>query len=128
MRILTVNAGSTSTKVAIVDDGVATATTLDAALEAPAPDAIAHRVVHGGDRDRAVTVDDGVVDELTALVALAPLHQPPALALIDRCRHAWPAVRNVACFDTAFHTTIPLPARTYALPARLRQQVRVYGF
>jgi acetate kinase len=128
VRILTVNAGSTSTKVALVDDGAATVTTLDAALDAPPPDAVAHRVVHGGDRDHAVVVDDAVVDELAALTSLAPLHQPAALARIDRCRRAWPAVPNVACFDTAFHATIPPAARTYALPAHLREQVRVYGF
>jgi acetate kinase len=128
VRILTVNAGSTSTKVALVTDGTATLTTLDDALAAPAPDAVAHRVVHGGDRDRAIVLDDARVEELRGLTELAPLHQPPALALIDRCRAAWPGVPEVACFDTAFHATIPPAARTYALPAALRARVRAYGF
>jgi acetate kinase len=62
------------------------------------------------------------------LTELAPLHQPPALHAIDRCRAAWPDRRQVACFDTAFHSTIPPAASTYALPARMREKVRVYGF
>ena len=92
-------------------------TTLEDALTAPPPDVVAHRVVHGGDRSGAVVVDDRVVEELTALTALAPLHQPQALAGVDRCRATWPDVPNVACFDTAFHATLPAAARTYALPA-----------
>ncbi len=128
MRILTVNAGSTSTKVVLVEDDTAAVTTLEDALTAPPPDVVAHRVVHGGDRSGAVVVDDRIVEELTALTALAPLHQPQALAGIDRCRATWPDVPNVACFDTAFHATLPAAARTYALPARLRATVRVYGF
>jgi len=128
VRVLTVNAGSTSTKVAYVDAGRATPTTVDEALAAPPPDAVAHRVVHGGDRDRAVVIDDAVLDELDRLIELAPLHQPPALRVVARCRDAWPSVPNVACLDTAFHATIPVAARTYALPAALRAEVRAYGF
>jgi acetate kinase len=130
VRVLTVNAGSTSTKVVEVDGGHATGAfdSLDAALATSPPDAVAHRVVHGGDRTAAARIDDGLLAELRALTELAPLHQPPALDAIDRCRAAWPDVAQVACFDTAFHTTIPARASTYALPARLRAQVRVYGF
>jgi acetate kinase len=101
---------------------------LDAALAGPRPDAVAHRVVHGGERTGPAIIDDALVAELEDLTDLAPLHQPPALEAIGRCRRAWPDVANVACFDTAFHTTIPEAARTYALPARLRQRVKVYGF
>jgi acetate kinase len=130
VRLLTVNAGSTSLKLAVVDRGVATThpRSLDDALAQPPPDGVAHRVVHGGDHDRAVIIDDAVLAELGALGELAPMHQPPALDGIDRCRSAWPDVPNVACFDTAFHTTIPEAARTYALPARFRRTVRSYGF
>ena len=46
----------------------------------------------------------------------------------DRCRQRWPDATHIACFDTAFHTSMPIEARTYALPARLREKVRVYGF
>ncbi len=83
--------------------------------------------MHGGERDAAVLVDDAVLDELAALRDLAPLHQPPALAAIEACRARWPAVPNVACFDTAFHATIPRAGRTYALPPRYRRR-RAYGF
>ncbi len=130
MRVLTVNAGSTSLKVAAVVDGAAAprVASLDDALAGAPPDAIAHRVVHGGDRTAPVLVDERVMDELLALADLAPLHQPPALDALTTCRAAWPAVPNVACFDTAFHSTIPAAARTYALPARWRDTVKVYGF
>lgn len=128
--MLTVNAGSTSTKVVEVTDGEATASfpTLDDARSGSSPDAVAHRVVHGGDRTAAARIDDELLAELRALTDLAPLHQPPALDAIDRCRAEWPDVPQVAAFDTAFHATIPPAAATYALPARLRDRVRVYGF
>jgi acetate kinase len=65
---------------------------------------------------------------LDALSELAPLHQSPALGALRQCRATWPQVPNVACFDTAFHATIPEAARTYALASPYREQVRVYGF
>jgi acetate kinase len=132
VQLLAVNAGSTSVKVTLVEDGARTASfgSLDRALAEAVDgvDAVVHRVVHGGDRTGAVVVDDDVLGELRALTPLAPLHQPAALDALVRCRAALPGRRQVACFDTAFHSTIPTPARTYALPARLREQVRVYGF
>lgn len=130
MRVLTVNIGSSSLKLAVVTDGRVESIpdSLDEAVGGPPPDAVAHRVVHGGDRPGAVVVDDRVYDELQALSDLAPLHQPPALELVERARRAWPGVPNVACFDTSFHRTIPAAATTYALPARLRATVRAYGF
>jgi acetate kinase len=117
-------------KVVVVENGSAVATypTLDAALGDPPPDAVAHRVVHGGSRTSAVRIDADVLRALHELTDLAPLHQPPAIAAIEQCMAAWPAVANVACFDTAFHATLPEAARTYALPARYRDVVRVYGF
>src|SRR3954465_10241904 len=130
MRVLTVNAGSTSLKLVEVDNGAVTAThaSLEEAFAAPAPRCVAHRVVHGGDRTSAARIDDDLFAELEALTPLAPLHQPPALDAIARCRAQWPAVAQVACFDTAFHTTVPDAARTYALPAAQRAVVRAYGF
>jgi acetate kinase len=132
VRVLAVNAGSTSVKVSVVDGDtvVERHDDLDAVLDDPPADldAVVHRVVHGGDRPGPVLVDDDALDELRALVDLAPLHQPHALDLLDRCRAAWPDRPQVACFDTTFHRTIPPPASTYALPARLRDRVRVYGF
>jgi acetate kinase len=129
-RVLTVNAGSTSLKLAVVEpDGSATSyEALDEALAGPSPDAVAHRVVHGGERRTSVVVDDAVVEELRGLTALAPLHQPPALEALAAVRGALPDVPHVACFDTAFHATVPAAATTYALPERLRHKVRSYGF
>ncbi len=130
MRILTVNAGSTSLKLATVVDRavVGVPSSLDEAMAGEVPDCVAHRIVHGRDRREATFVDGDVVDELRSSADLAPLHQPPTLAALDACRARWPTVPNVACFDTAFHATIPEAARTYALPARYRKVVRAYGF
>lgn len=127
---LTVNAGSTSVKVTrfTATDRDGRAEDFDTALHESAPRVVIHRVVHGGDRTAPAVLDDDVVAELRALTELAPLHQPPALDAIARCRAAWPQAKQVACFDTTFHTSIPPAARTYALPERLRSRVRVYGF
>lgn len=131
--VLAVNAGSTSVKVSLLhgDEVLRRFDTLDDALHdtgADDVDVVAHRVVHGGDRTAPVVIDDAVRAGLESLLDLAPLHQRPALAAIDRCRAARPEVVQVACFDTAFHTNLPIAARTYALPERLRRLVRVYGF
>jgi len=94
-------------------------------------DATGHRVVHGGVRfTTAVPIDDEVVDGIAALTSLAPLHQPRALAAIEAVRAVLPKVPAVACFDTAFHSAMPEPAATYALPAawRRRWPLRRYGF
>jgi len=131
-RVLTVNVGSTSVKVVRVEDGQADVhhDHLDRALAAGPDgiDAVVHRVVHGGTRTGAALVDDEMIEELRDLSELAPLHQPAAIDGIEAGRQAWPEVPQVACFDTAFHATIPAAARTYALPARLRSRVRGFGF
>ena len=88
-------------------------------------------MVHGGARFRdAVLVDDGVVAALGELSELAPLHQPAALAGIAAVGRALPAVPAVACFDTAFHATLPAAAATYALPREWRERfgLRRFGF
>jgi len=134
VRLLSVNAGSTSTKLTLLDESsdLRRYESLDEAVHEVAStggvDAVVHRVVHGGARTGPVVVDGTVRAELEALTELAPLHQPPSLQAIDTCRRLLPTVPQVACFDTAFHATLPVAARTYALPERLRQQVRVYGF
>jgi acetate kinase len=87
--------------------------------------------VHGGPRRQGpVLVDDAVLAELDELAALAPLHQPPALAALRATRSTLPGVPAIACFDTAFHATMPAAASTYAIPVRWRNElgVRRYGF
>jgi acetate kinase len=87
--------------------------------------------VHGGARFReAVLVDDDVVAVLGELTDLAPLHQPAALAGVAAVARALPDVPAVACFDTAFHATLPAAAATYALPQEWRERfgLRRFGF
>jgi acetate kinase len=83
-----------------------------------------------GGRAHAVVVDDAVIAGLRELTSLAPLHQPRAIAAIDAARRAVPDATHVACFDTAFHATLPPAASTYALPGSWRSQwpVRRFGF
>ena len=91
--------------------------------------AVGHRVVHGGpDFSDPVVLDDAVVTEISALSPLAPLHNPGALAGIEAAR-AHLDVPHVAVFDTAFFATLPVAARTYALPRQLAHEHRIrrYG-
>ncbi len=130
VRLLVVNAGSTSLKLSVVEDGDATpVASLDAAPRDVA--AVVHRVVHGGPRFVApVVIDDDVAAQLAAVVELAPLHNGPALEALRVARRVLPGVPHVAVFDTAFHATMPAAARAYALPEHLRvgHGIRRYGF
>ncbi|SFN89493.1 acetate kinase [Geodermatophilus obscurus] len=93
--------------------------------------AVAHRVVHGGDRFSApVLVDDDVLRAVRELAALAPLHNPVNAVGIDVARRAFPDLPHVAVFDTAFHATLPAAASTYAVPREWAREhgVRRYGF
>ena len=92
--------------------------------------AVGHRVVHGGTRFAApVRCVDAVLRELDALVPLAPLHQPHNLAIIRAVAARSPQLPQVACFDTAFHRTLPEVAQRFALPRTLHDQgIRRYGF
>jgi acetate kinase len=98
----------------------------------PKPDAVVHRVVHGGDRFVApARIDDTVLADIEALAELAPLHNGPAVAAIRATRMLLgPAVPMVAVFDTAFHRTLPPVAASYALPLELAaaHKIRRYGF
>jgi acetate kinase len=143
-RVLVVNAGSTSTKLAIVEPDGSTTWSCDAdpgveamqrALESAASavegvGAVGHRVVHGGARFVApVVIDDTVMEEIAALADLAPLHNAAGLAAIRAARQQLPDVPHVACFDTAFHATMPEAARTYGGPhSWLDDGLRRYGF
>jgi acetate kinase len=94
------------------------------------PLAVGHRVVHGGpDYDRAVLIDHGVIARLERFTALAPLHQPHNLAPIRSVAANFPALPQVACFDTAFHRGHDAVADYYAIPRRLHDEgIRRYGF
>ena len=91
---------------------------------------VGHRVVHGGlNYSKPVLVNDEVVSVLDQLVPLAPLHQPHNLSPIRRILKNLPELPQVACFDTAFHSTSPETAQRFALPEKLHQEgVRRYGF
>ncbi len=154
-RVLVVNAGSSSLKLRVLDgsDDVLASADLpaprDAADAADAGDAgdaaavksalsgfgkvdaVGHRIVHGGTLFRdAVVVDAAVRRRLESLTDLAPLHQPKSLGALDAVSSVLPDAPAVACFDTAFHASIPEYAATYALPAEWRQRwaLRKYGF
>jgi acetate kinase len=92
---------------------------------------IGHRVVHGGEAFREPTrIDDGVISNIRAMIPLAPLHNPANLTGVEVARNHFPAVPQVAVFDTAFHQTMQAHSFHYALPYSLYTQhhVRRYGF
>jgi acetate kinase len=146
VRILVVNAGSSSLKLSVLDD----ADRLEASENLPAPrgrvdeqalleavsrngpiGAVGHRIVHGGTEfAQPVLVDQRVLRKLEALTDLAPLHQPKSLRGLEIVSRALPGVPSVACFDTAFHARMPAAAATYALPPQWRKRwnLRRYGF
>ena len=105
-----------------------------AVLRERAPDArvaaVGHRIVHGGVAfDHPVAIDEAVFAALERLEPLAPLHQPHNLAGVRAARHAFPAVAQVAVFDTAFHRAQPETNQRFALPRALHDEgVRRYGF
>jgi len=94
-------------------------------------DAIGHRVVHGGERfTQSVRIDEAVIEEIRALIPLAPLHNPANLEGIILAQQHAPKVPQVAVFDTAFHQSMPAYAYRYALPEETyrRMGIRRYGF
>jgi acetate kinase len=145
-RVLVVNAGSSSLKLRLLgpgDDVLADreverwdgepdhADIADFVRGLDGVDAVGHRVVHGGSRFiEATLIDDDVVAAIEELTPLAPLHQPRALAAIRAVAKLLPDVPAVACFDTAFHATLPPAAFTYALPADWNRRfgLRRFGF
>lgn len=174
MRILVINAGSSSVKFSVFDTGpdahpfkaaferftpqgctlvtrhggeaapvertTAPHTTAEDALKAlpallarlgvSAPDAVGHRVAHGGSAfTRATVVSKDVMDALVSCIPLAPLHNPLNILGIEVAAAAWPSLPQVAVFDTAFHSTMPHRAHTYAVPKEWRDLgLRRYGF
>lgn len=96
----------------------------------PMPDAIGHRIVHGGPniRDHA-RIDDALMAHLEEAKAFAPLHVPAAVEMVKRASRAFPDAPQVACFDTAFHASMPAVAKALPLPADLREGgIERYGF
>jgi acetate kinase len=93
-------------------------------------DLVGHRVVFGGQQYREPQlITDGLVAALEGLSPLDPLHMPQALQVIAYMRRAYPRIAQVACFDTAFHRTMPPEARLYGLPYALADAgVIRYGF
>ncbi|HST42296.1 MAG TPA: acetate/propionate family kinase [Conexibacter sp.] len=155
MRVLVVNAGSSSLKHALIDsdardpDAAVLGTgeerwepgdspgkhgdvlTRALAESAREVDAIGHRVVHGGHRFEApALVDDDVRAGIAEAARLAPLHNRAALEGIDAAREAFPDLPQVACFDTAFHRTLDPAAATYAIPGEWAAEhgIRRFGF
>jgi acetate kinase len=96
----------------------------------PEPQAVGHRVVHGGAEHAApARVDGALLASLRGLVPFAPLHLPPEIDAIEAVAQRWPDRPQVACFDTAFHRTLSAVAQRYALPERDdRAGLRRYGF
>ncbi len=100
-----------------------------AALGLPRPDAIGHRFVHGGNYDSAQPIDAAVLTELRRLSIWAPQHQPAALMGVDQIAARWPGAQQVACFDSAFHRTMPEVAERLPLPGWLWDEgIRRFGF
>jgi len=145
--VLILNAGSSSLKASLLGPGDTVDGTLEleewdgspdhseltkfVAAAGPRASVVAHRVVHGGSVFRhAVLIDDKVIDAISGLTDLAPLHQPRALASIEAARRLLPGLPAVACFDTAFHAGMPDAAARYALPDgwTTRFGLRRFGF
>jgi acetate kinase len=156
MRVLVLNAGSSSLKASVVDTSSDAAPTPVSVSWSPAdsagqtraeivasaiaqcneatPDAVeavGYRVVHGGAQFREpVLIDDEVVQQIEALDELAPLHNRIAAETIRTARQLLPAAKHVACFDTAFHASLDEPAWQYPVPADWSERwgIRRYGF
>ncbi len=153
LTVLALNSGSSSLKFGLYDVGASDVTVLlSGEVEAnsldetgnaivqiagrlaganmPMPHAVGHRVVHGGPGlRRHCLIDDAVVGQLQAATAFAPLHIPPALSIIRFAREHFGDLPQVACFDTAFHTTMPEVARTLPIARDLRSLgIERYGF
>ncbi len=171
MQVLSINCGSSSIKVALIDaaaerrilemrieeigqetcrlvsDGESRRVSVGGSFEEAALlllnevksvahgrggiEAIAHRIVHGGERFVAPTrIDDAVLKELEAVSKLAPLHNLPALEAVRVAMKVVPEVPHIAVFDTAFHATLPKRAKEYALPRDIVERcgIRRFGF
>jgi len=125
VRVLVVNAGSTSLKLHLVEGDEATAVG-----EIVDADAVGHRIVHGGTFDEPQLLGDAVEREIERLTVVAPLQNRRAIEGIRLVRERLPSVPQVAVFDTTFHRTLPEAAATYAVPRIWRETygIRRIGF
>ena len=155
MALLTLNVGSSSIKFAVFDEAKGITSPLNAGqveglgaggatheqamqevlgvlgrVGAAPIQAVGHRIVHGGvEFDGPALIDAAVLARISALQPLAPLHQPHNLAGVRAAQRAWPGVPQVACFDTAFHRSMPDINQRFAVPEALFVAgVRRYGF
>ncbi len=141
--IITCNAGSSNTKLALFDGSLKhieshiiynkneTLSWLKKTGTAGIKiTTIGHRVVHGGDKFTApVIITPQIIKELEEFIPLAPLHQPAALELIAEAIKLYPDIPHIACFDTAFHHTMPEIERKLALPKNYYDNgIKRYGF
>ncbi len=146
-RVITVNAGSNSLRLDLVDaHDLRVHESRHTSTPPTAPEslrdfdeflgrhgehatAVAHRLVHGGEHfPRPRPVDENTVSRLHELEALAPQHVPSTVQLVQRTAHAAPSTPQVLCPDTGFHHTLPAESRLEPLPSRWRSQIRRYGF
>ncbi len=99
-------------------------------LQVPHPDAVGHRLVHGGPHHAAPErITDTLLNELRSLIPFAPLHLPDEIAGIEAVTSHFSSLPQVACFDTAFHRSMPEVAQRFALPRALWDEgIRRYGF
>ena len=99
-------------------------------LRLPHPDAVGHRLVHGGPHHgNPERITDTLFNELGSLIPFAPLHLPDEIAGIEAVTSNFPSLPQVACFDTAFHHSMPEVAQRFALPRALWDEgIRRYGF
>jgi len=147
MRVLAFNGGSSSLRFGFFDteddlelasgaieevrDPHAAWAQARSALAGLAPEAVGHRVVHGGERfTESTRIDQDVILSIEAQISLAPIHNRRCLLSIQEARKLFPDVPHVAVFDTAFHQSMPPAAYLYALPSRLYEhdRIRRYGF
>ena len=144
MRILVLNAGSSSIKLRVLNsndeialsrdldtEGLKTPGALEEAVGESEVEAVGHRVVHGGSSfSGPAIITDEVQERIESLEELAPLHQAASIEGIMSGRRVFPDISHVACFDTAFHSQMPEAASTYAVPLPWRERfgVRRYGF
>jgi len=156
VRVLVLNAGSSSLKAGVIEDGETLVRTSEpwgadatrvadrsaglravfetvegAGVPIGSIDAVGHRIVHGGSVFRApIAIDDAELDSLEGLGDLAPLHNVVAIETIRAARQALPGLPNIGCFDTAFHADLPASAARYPVPEAWHAEwgIRRYGF